>query len=76
VFSVIKRINVQNEASNFVGYHADIRGLLTYWLAAPTLLISSWHLSSVYVRGSTIIDFVACITPSVVVPHPMLDSIR
>ena len=31
--------DVGHFASKFVGYHADIRGLLTYWLTAPTLLI-------------------------------------
>ncbi|WP_269429112.1 hypothetical protein [Colwellia psychrerythraea] len=42
----------------------------------PTLLIPSWHLISVYARGSTIINTVASLTPSVVMPQPMLDPMR
>ncbi len=39
--SLHKRVNALDEASKFVGYHADIRGLLTCWLTAPTLLVPS-----------------------------------
>jgi len=41
-----------------------------------TLLIPSWHLSSVYARGSGLIFRLAIITPSGVVPHPLLDPMH
>jgi len=56
--------------NNVDGYHAGIRGLLLR--AYPTLLVTSWCLSSVYARGLADSWVVATIlTPSEATSHPV-----
>ena len=51
LLSQINWVYASSEASKFVGCPAGICGLFIFRWTASTLLIPSWHLSSVYVRG-------------------------
>jgi hypothetical protein len=51
-FFISGSASASDEANNFDGYHAGIRGLLFFQRTYPTLPFTSWCLSSVYARGS------------------------